>query len=115
MLTYFEHLTLLVAPPLDIDSMVPKNEVFSVPQFGQGPWNVIFIEQLENFDKETGIQEFRRALLTTKIRKSFTMKFVKVKDKYSMSGKAANHVKMKLNGSGSCEGNFLELTYKKNC
>lgn len=37
MLTYFEHFTLLVAPPLDMDNIVPKNEVFSMPQFGHGP------------------------------------------------------------------------------
>lgn len=35
--TYFEHLTVLVEPPLDIESIVPKKETFSVPQFGQGP------------------------------------------------------------------------------
>lgn len=42
MQTYFEHFTLLVEPPLETDNMVPKNEVFSVPQFGQGPWNYSF-------------------------------------------------------------------------
>lgn len=35
--TYFEHLMLLVEPPFEIDSMDPKNDWFSVPQFGQGP------------------------------------------------------------------------------
>lgn len=40
--TYLEHLTLLVEPPLAIDSMDPKNELFSVPQFGHGPWNIDF-------------------------------------------------------------------------
>ena len=28
---------LLVEPPFEIESMVPKNDKFSVPQFGQGP------------------------------------------------------------------------------
>ena len=37
LVTHFEHLTVLVVPPLDIDNMVPKKEVFSVPQLGQGP------------------------------------------------------------------------------
>lgn len=35
--TYFVHLTVFVVPPLEIDNIVPKNEVFSVPQFGQRP------------------------------------------------------------------------------
>lgn len=37
--TYFSHLTVLVELPLEIDNIVPKNEVFSVPQLGQGPFN----------------------------------------------------------------------------
>lgn len=40
-----------MAPPLDTDNMVPKNEVFSVPQFGHGPWNIKFIEP-QKCDKE---------------------------------------------------------------
>lgn len=36
--SYLEHLTALVLPPLEIDRIVPKKEVFSVPQFGQGPY-----------------------------------------------------------------------------
>lgn len=36
--TYFSHLTLLVEVPLEIDSIVPKKEVFSVPQLGHGPF-----------------------------------------------------------------------------
>lgn len=41
---YLEHLALLVEPPLDIDSMVPKKEVFSVPQLGHGPYkNALFV------------------------------------------------------------------------
>lgn len=39
--TYSEHFTLLLEPPLEIDSIVPKKEVFSVPQFGQGPFKKI--------------------------------------------------------------------------
>ena len=35
--TYFAHLTVFVAPPLAIDSIVPKKERFSAPQFGHGP------------------------------------------------------------------------------
>lgn len=35
--TYFVHFTELVEPPLDTERMVPKKEVFSVPQLGQGP------------------------------------------------------------------------------
>ena len=64
----------MVVPPLETDNMVPKNEVFSVPQFGQRPFN---------------------------IKKSFTMTLVSEKDNHNMKGKAANQVKMKLNGSGS--------------
>lgn len=40
---------------------------------------------------------------TFKIKKSFTMKFVIDRASHNMSGKAANHVKMKLKGSGSCK------------
>lgn len=29
---------MFVEPPFEIDSIVPKKEVFSVPQFGQGPY-----------------------------------------------------------------------------
>lgn len=36
--THSEHLTLLVEPPLAIEKIVPKKDVFSVPQFGQGPF-----------------------------------------------------------------------------
>lgn len=35
--TYFEHLTVFVVPLLGMVSIVPKKELFSVPQFGQGP------------------------------------------------------------------------------
>lgn len=35
--TYFMHFTELLEPPLDTERMVPKKEVFSVPQLGQGP------------------------------------------------------------------------------
>jgi len=35
--TYFSHLTLLLVS-LETDSIVPKKEVFSVPQLGQGPF-----------------------------------------------------------------------------
>lgn len=35
--TYFAHFTLFVVPPLETDSIVPKKERFSVPQFGHGP------------------------------------------------------------------------------
>lgn len=36
----FEQLIVLVVPPLEIDSIVPKKETFSVPQFGQGPFKI---------------------------------------------------------------------------
>lgn len=39
---------------------------------------------------------------TFKIKKSLTIAFVKDWDNQTMRGTAANHVKMKLNGSGSC-------------
>lgn len=35
--TYLEHLSVFILPPLGIDSIVPKKETFSVPQFGQTP------------------------------------------------------------------------------
>ena len=82
---------MLAEPQLDIDRMVPKKETFSVPQFGQGP---------------------------LKIKKSFTKKFVIDRANHNMSGNAANHVKMKLNGSGSSKryviSNPVKSSRKKN-
>jgi len=62
---------------------------------------------------------FRRGVdkySTFKIKKSFTITFVSDRASQTMRGTAANHVKMKLNGSGSCnstEGDFE--TYKHSC
>lgn len=39
--------------------------------------------------------------LTTKIKTSFTTALVSVNDSHIMRGRAANHVKIKLKGSGS--------------
>jgi hypothetical protein len=57
-----------------MDSIVPKKDTFSVPQFGQGPF---------------------------KIKKSLRISLVSDNARYTIAGTAANHVKMKLNGSGS--------------
>lgn len=48
---------------------------------------------------------------TFKIRKSLMITFVIVKDNHSMKGKAANHTKMKLNGSGSCKRNDHSVSF----
>lgn len=40
---------------------------------------------------------------TFRMRKSLTMAFVSVRANQTMNGTAANHVKMKLNGSGNCK------------
>lgn len=58
-----------------------------------------------NLDRDSRIDKN----VTTKIRKSFTMKLVMVNDNHRMNGKAANHVKRKLKGSGSCKDNIFEL------
>uniref|UniRef100_A0A0A9DQV4 Uncharacterized protein n=1 Tax=Arundo donax TaxID=35708 RepID=A0A0A9DQV4_ARUDO len=71
----FAHFTLFVVPPLETDSIVPKKERFSVPQFGHGPF---------------------------RIKKSLTMALVNDCAKNNIRGKAANHVNMKPKGSGSC-------------
>jgi len=43
---------------------------------------------------------------TFKIKKSFTITFVSERASQTRRGTAANHVKMKLNGSGSCNSTF---------
>ena len=73
-LLQFAHFTLFLAPPLGTDSIVPKKERFSLPQFGHGPF---------------------------KIKKSFTMALVIACATQNIRGSAANHVKMKLKGSGN--------------
>jgi hypothetical protein len=43
---------------------------------------------------------------TFKIKKSFTITFVSERASQTRRGTAANHVNMKLNGSGSCNSTF---------
>lgn len=87
----FEHLSVLVVPPLEMDSMVPKKETFSVPQFGQRPF---------------------------RIRESLTTNFVRDWANQTIKGTAANQVKMKLNGFGSSKtyviSNPVRSSKKKN-
>jgi hypothetical protein len=52
-----------------------------------------------------------RSNYTFKIKKSFTIAFVSVRANQTMRGTAANQVKRKLNGSGSCNATIYK-TYK---
>jgi len=46
-------------------------------------------------------------VFTFKIKKSLRISLVSDNARYTIAGTAANHVKMKLNGSGSCRFLFL--------
>jgi len=85
--TQFEHFTEFFTPPLGTDNIVPKKERFSFPQFGHGPF---------------------------KIRKSFTITLVIACAIQNIKGSAANHVKMKLKGSGNCVNQKNAVTTNKN-
>lgn len=51
--------------------------------------------------------DLRRAMvLTFRIKESLMISFVSDSARYTIAGTAANHVKMKLNGSGSCKFSF---------
>lgn len=101
---------MLLEPPLEIDSIVPKKEVFSVPQFGQGPFKNLNNQCMQAVAVQYNLQHRVKKIHTFKITKSFIMALVSDRARYTMRGTAANQVKMKLKGSGSCTQQSKILT-----